>query len=662
MKQVEADHFTRFAFPTALRANASGALAFRTKRANMQENRYDTSLWLYRGGTLCCLSENGGVQGHWWAGADTLILARPGDEADKARAAQGLPFTLLQALPVNGPGEARELARLYMEVEDVLPLPGGRLLLHARCSADAEAALQEAGGDVDAAAALLVERAACTVVEELPFWENGAGYTSRVRRRLYVLENGTATALTDAATEVAAVYQVPGGACFVAKRYTARAPVEDGLFFLDETSLEIKERTFAAPFRHDGVAALPDGELLVLGSDMKEYGINQNPAFYRLAPGGTTTCLYKDGLYSAYNGVGSDLSMAAYARPVAARGQVYFVSTLGEDSHLFFIDGQSGGITQCTVAPGAVAEVAAAGNELYFIAMRGVAGPEVYRLCPDGSEEAVTAFNTHLQKEYAYAALTPVAFANREGTEIRGFVLRPPTLAEGARCPAILNVHGGPKMAYGSVLFHEMQYWAAQGFAVLFCNPTGGDGRGDKFADVRGRYGEIDYEDLMAFTDAALAACPFIDPTRLGITGGSYGGFMTNWVVGHTHRFKAAASQRGIANWGSMACISDIGYYFEPDQTAATLWTDADKVWRQSPLRYADKVKTPVLFIHSEEDYRCPLPEALQMYGALQDFGVPTRLCIFAGENHELSRSGKPKNRLRRLQEITGWFQRYLLG
>ena len=134
---------------------------------------------------------------------------------------------------------------------------------------------------------------------------------------------------------------------------------------------------------------------------------------------------------------------------------------------------------------------------------------------------------------------------------------------------------------------------------------------------------------------------------------------MTNWIIGHTDRFCACASQRSISNWLSFNGISDIGYYFVGDQNKADFYTDHAKLWEHSPLKYAKNVKTPTLFIHSDEDYRCPLDQGLQMYAALVDRGIPARICVFHGENHELSRSGKPKHRIRRLTEITNWFETY---
>ena len=245
--------------------------------------------------------------------------------------------------------------------------------------------------------------------------------------------------------------------------------------------------------------------------------------------------------------------------------------------------------------------------------------------------------------------------------EIDGWVIEPINYDPNQTYPAILDVHGGPKTVYGVPFFHEMQLWASEGYFVFFCNPRGGDGKGNEFADIRGkRYGVLDYNDLMEFTDQVLARYPQIDKTRVGMTGGSYGGFMANWIVGHTDRFAAVASQRSISNFISKCLTTDIGYYHNLSAVQADPWNNPEEMWERSPLKYADKCKTPTLFIQSDEDYRCWMGDAIQMFTALRMHGVPTRLCLFHGENHELSRSGKPKHRIRRLREITNWFNQYL--
>lgn len=166
----------------------------------------------------------------------------------------------------------------------------------------------------------------------------------------------------------------------------------------------------------------------------------------------------------------------------------------------------------------------------------------------------------------------------------------------------------------------------------------------------------------MTFTDAVLDRYPALDPKRLGVLGGSYGGFMTNWIIGHTDRFAAANAQRSISNWISFYGVSDIGFYFAPDQTDANPWDSLEACWNQSPLKYARSVKTPTLFIHADHDLRCPLEQGLQMYTAIKEQGVDSRIVVFKEETHELSRSGRPKGRIKRLEEISRWFAHYLKG
>ena len=245
---------------------------------------------------------------------------------------------------------------------------------------------------------------------------------------------------------------------------------------------------------------------------------------------------------------------------------------------------------------------------------------------------------------------------------VYGWVLKPINYDPKKKYPAILDIHGGPRCAYGPIYMHEMQVWASEGYFVFFCNPRGSDGRGNAFGDLRGKYGKIDYEDLMDFTDLVLKEYPNIDKERLGVTGGSYGGYMTNWIIGHTDRFKAAASQRSISNWITEVTVSDYGIDFPIEMEFKDVRHCEKELWDISPLKYVNNVKTPILFIHSREDYRCTLPEALQFYTPIRINGIDTKLVIFKGENHELSRNGKPLHRLRRMNEITDWLNKYLKG
>jgi len=206
----------------------------------------------------------------------------------------------------------------------------------------------------------------------------------------------------------------------------------------------------------------------------------------------------------------------------------------------------------------------------------------------------------------------------------------------------------------------EFHMLASQGYYVLFSNPRGSDGYDEEFADLRGRYGERDYRDLMEFLDNVLKTMERIDPDRIGVIGGSYGGFMVNWIITHSNMFKAAVSQRSCSSWFTNFGSTDIGYYFDPDQIGGYPWSDFEKYWDKSPLKYVENAETPLLLIHSLEDYRCHVIEALQLFTALKVLGRKTRLVLFPEENHELSRSGKPRHRAERLKHILNWFDEHL--
>ncbi|MBW8349697.1 S9 family peptidase [Bacillus sp. IITD106] len=278
-----------------------------------------------------------------------------------------------------------------------------------------------------------------------------------------------------------------------------------------------------------------------------------------------------------------------------------------------------------------------------------------------GEKEQLTNVNEEFLKTRELSVPEAIEFEGADGWKVSGWIMKPVGYEEGKIYPLILEIHGGPHAMYANTYFNEFQILAAQGFAVLYTNPRGSHGYGQKFVDaVRGDYGGNDYNDLMAAVDYALEKYDFIDQNRLGVTGGSYGGFMTNWIVGHTNRFKAAVTQRSICNWISFYGVSDIGYYFTDWQILAGL-DDIEKLWNHSPLKYVDNVETPLLILHGEKDYRCPIEQAEQLFIALKHRKKETKFVRFPESNHELSRSGKPTLRINRLEYIRDWFVDYLL-
>lgn len=245
-----------------------------------------------------------------------------------------------------------------------------------------------------------------------------------------------------------------------------------------------------------------------------------------------------------------------------------------------------------------------------------------------------------------------------------GWVIPPSQLKEEKIYPAILFIHGGPKMMYSSVFSFDMYLLSAAGYYVFYMNPRGSDGRGDAYSDIRGNFASIPYEELLIFTDCILELYPSIDPNKLGVTGGSYGGYMTNYIITHTDKFKAAVSERGISNLMTAFTSSDIGneFIFEYMGNHDTPWYNTEAYIKNSPIYQVDQVRTPTLFIHGEKDYRCHYTESLNMFNALNYHGVSTKLCLFTNESHSLTVKGKPVNKYKRYQELLDWFNRYLRG
>ena len=272
----------------------------------------------------------------------------------------------------------------------------------------------------------------------------------------------------------------------------------------------------------------------------------------------------------------------------------------------------------------------------------------------------LTNINAALLAEVALAGQDEFAFHTDDGWELQGWVMRPTTNTRGNPAPAVLQIHGGPAYMYGYSFFLEFQLLAAQGYAVIFSNPRGGVGYGRVFTHaITQDWGNKDYRDLMAGLDAALALGG-IDGARLGVAGGSYGGYMTNWIVGHSDRFKAGVTMRCVSNFATMFGTSDIGWELAVDEWGGTPWDDLEKLMRGSPITYVANIHTPLLILHSDNDLRCPIGEGEQLFSALTYLGRTTKLVRFEGQSHGLSRGGHPRSRVIRFREILDWFDSYI--
>ncbi|MBC8098968.1 MAG: S9 family peptidase [Armatimonadetes bacterium] len=288
--------------------------------------------------------------------------------------------------------------------------------------------------------------------------------------------------------------------------------------------------------------------------------------------------------------------------------------------------------------------------------------PEVYVLRPSAADAVkLTDFNAALAAQIQNPP-HHLTYSAPDGQALEGWYYLPPGYEAGTQYPLILYIHGGPHIMWGPNRpneWHEWQNMAARGYVVLFCNPRGSAGYGEAFqmAVYAGGWGELAYGDLMAGVDALIAQ-GMVDAERLYVAGGSYGGYMTTWIVAHTQRFKAAVAQRGVYNLLSFFGVSDIPSFIGDE--FGTLPTDNPQyLWEQSPLAHAHKIKTPLLLLHAENDYRVPISEAEQLFGYLRRMGVPTALVRFPRDGHELTRSGEPEHRLEHLKQMLDWFETY---
>jgi dipeptidyl aminopeptidase/acylaminoacyl peptidase len=361
-----------------------------------------------------------------------------------------------------------------------------------------------------------------------------------------------------------------------------------------------------------------------------------------------------------------DLDLIPSSLEWSADGKsIYFETGVKGELHLFRGDLQKQTIEQVTKGPRAVRNV-----DFNWPARKIVFTANDFKHLDDlyiadlggGNERKLTNLNEGLWKQLQLADVERFTYKSADDWDVDGFLVKPLGWQENKKYPVILSVHGGPAGQYGVDWNHEFQVYAAKGYAVVFTNPRGSTGYGQKFErGIAGEWGGKDYQDVMNGVDAALAKYPWLDAERMGVTGGSYGGFMTNWIVGHTNRFKAAVTLRSVVNFLSDEGTRDGAYGHSPD-FGGDLFERFDMFWDRSPLKYAKNVKTPTLILHSDNDFRVPLEQGEQWFRALKHFGVTTEIVMFPRENHNLTRTGEPKHLVESLNWQLYWFDRFING
>lgn len=667
LKKIELEDITKYKIPSNPLFSPDGKnVAFQVTRSDVDKNEYHTDIWLYT------IGDDKARQVTWtldagiviWADNENIILSRHTKD-DKAGA------TKLYKLNISG-GEARPWLTLPFPVNTFKKVNDKLFAALGNIKASDPDAYKDSEETRKKKEEQEKEDKDYQIVDEIPYWFNGAGFTNGSRTALFTVE----IIEDDGASEAKA-------AC---KRVTQPYFNANDLYVKDEKiyycgniekskqskyqnvyAYDIKTKKTESIYKKNdlslgGLFSL-DGKLYVYASDMKKYGTNQTSDICLVEKDKITAAYVPE--VSLYSSVLGDTA-EGFGGIYEGEKEYLSVATVRDHNAIFKFTADKSGkkLSKKTIweEDGLVCSMDASKDDIAIIYQGWDHVAEFFVMDKKTmAKKRVTFLNDEVTEGRYIAKPNRIDYTS-EGLDLRGWVLLPDGFDPKKKYPAVLDVHGGPRCVYGETFFHEMQLWVAKGYVVFFTNIKGSDGRGDEFADIRNDYGKTDFKNLMDFTDAVLEAYPNIDKTKLCETGGSYGGFMTNWIIGHTDRFCCAASQRSISNWISFSFISDIGEIFGPDQCgAANAFGDENTriLWDQSPLKYADKVKTPTLFLHSDEDYRCPLPEGMQMMQAIAARGVETRMCIFRGENHELSRAGKPKHRMKRLTEITNWFDKH---
>lgn len=653
MEKITLDYWLKFKFIGNLKTSPNQKrFSFSVTSTNLKKDKYESNIWVKDDSRIFQLTGMNQESYSIWLDDETILFS-----SNRLKEETTYPKTDFFKISVFG-GEAIKAFTIPLAVSSIKKLSDKKYILCASCDLRFPNLYQESEEKLEKHASSQKENEFYTEINEIPFYSNGSDFTVYSRNRLFLydeLENKL-TALTDKNFNVAQ-YEIDGKnnqILLIGQTFKMVEKLDSELYSINLDGFSVKQLSHEKYLLYG--FKLVGQSILVLAHNSKILGLNENQRIYKFE-NGKFNQIY-DPFYSIGNSIGSDIRLQGSELLQVINDVVYLTLTVEDRSRLLMLD-ENGNVKFTYDAPGSIDGFAFIDNQLYLNGLFNQDAQDIVKLEND-QLVSVTEFNRHVF-EGVYRAKPIKCSVDKKTHSVDGWVLLPEDYDSNKMYPLILDIHGGPKTVYGEVYYHEMQVWANKGFVVAYCNPRGSDGKGNKFSDIRGKYGTIDYEDIMDFVDKVIEDYS-IDTKNMGVTGGSYGGFMTNWIIGHTDRFKCAATQRSISNWLSFYGTSDIGYYFALDQGGTEFKSDKDfeKLWFHSPLKYISSMKTPTLIIHSSKDYRCPVEQGYQLLTALKHKKVETKMVMFHNETHELSRSGKPKARMVRLNEITSWMDKYL--
>lgn len=637
---VQITDFLNYRSLCALTASPDGQrLGFVVQQPELARNGYKKELWVYDIAQASCKKLVDELERAWflWQSNSELLV--------HGKAASGSSFVLVSAdTAASRPAFSLEVAASRLEK------------LTDSCYALVAPYQNPEQPYPDQLAFLKESDSEFIIIDELPYWSNGVGYTNKRRNRLYTYDSaaGALQPVSPPLMEVSSFLPTVSGLLYIGTTFRDKKGAPGLYLYHPQTG--VSDCLVAEGRYRIAYANYLDGQLYLIAADSQTALMTDNPKLYRLTASGELA-LALDADMSFTGTVLTDCKYGSDECYRVADNRLYFISTEGSSSFLRRVDSRMQ-LETLTADNGSVEGFALTPHGIFFSGLRGIRLQELYRQEAAG-ERQCSSFNEQVVNPDKANRPEKMSFENG-GFTVNYVVLKPADFDPAKKYPAILFIHGGAKTLYTDVFFHEMQFLASKGYFVVYGNPRGSDGQGSLFARLQGNYGKPDYADLMKAMDTALERYPQIDKERLAVAGGSYGGIMTNWTVGHTDRFKCACAQRSISSMLTAFGAADNGFNFVREQMNADPWSNLDLLWEQSPLKYADRVKTPLLLIHADEDYRCHYVEAMQMFTALRYHGVESRICLIKGENHDLSRTGRPVQRIKRMYEIASWFDKYL--
>jgi dipeptidyl aminopeptidase/acylaminoacyl peptidase len=675
---TEADLF-RFTWVADPRLSPDGTrVAFVRVTVNEKKDGYDTALWMVpadaSGPARPFTAGPRDTAPRWSPDGTTLAFLRASLKDGKPEPPQ------IHLIGATG-GEARPLTAVPRGAGPPVWSPDGRTLAFT-CAANArdlEAAGREREGKAVGAGAEARE-SDVRVITRSRYRSDGAGYLDAGRpNHVFVTDVppdgriAEARPLTHGAFDESELAFAPDGA----RIYFLSARVEDAAYAPPDVDLYSVPREGGEPRREASIdgpirdyAVDPGGRRVAFVGYLNPKAVrsyDQADLFVADLPGGAARNLTA--------GFDNDVDAGIIGDQRAPRGALPTPLVWAADGRSIVAKATErgrGALQRVDAATGAMQPVAAGDHEV--LAYNSGAGAlalvlstptvvgDLHHLDARGAMRRLYEPNRELWSELELGEPEEIVYPSVDGRQIQAWFLRPPGHAPGRRYPLILNIHGGPHAAYGHVFMHEFQWMAARGYVVLYPNPRGSSSYGQEFGNaIQYQYPGADYLDLMAGVDE-LVKRGIADPERLGVTGGSGGGVLTNWTITRTDRFKAAVSQRSISDWASWWYTADFTQ-FQPEWFRGAPFEAPREFAERSALTHVAKVKTPLMLVEGEADLRTPASAGGEpMFRALKYRKVPTVMVRFPGETHDLSRNGSPWHRVERLQHIVGWFDRYLMG